>query len=436
MHKHLSRRRTLAVGAIAATTAASALVAGPVDASRNHQDFTIRIENISNGFEYSQSGAFAHPNGGAEPGPAFPGDSYSFEVHAQPGDRLSLATMLVQSNDWFFGLPDSGIDLYGADGTPLSGDIASHFLVLDAGTEADQTPGEGQDQAPRQTGPDTGAPDPDPNVRAVNAVGQATDFISVDVTPGDDHLFTVTVTNHSETSALPTPLAPGVFVVHQADGALYTVGHPDRGDGLQGLAEDGAAGPHAEALANRTGVATPLAPVFYAATWWDRPIFTLDRPMNGLGIETLAEDGSPAVLAENYAVRPFGDIGAQPVPIGAAGPGPALPGDAYEFTVSATPTQPLHFATMFVQSNDWFFAPSQEGIVLFDESGEPISGDITSYVAIFDAGTEFDQTPGFGTDQAPRQAGPNTGALDSIGTVRQVDLDAGGYVRVTITPAD
>ena len=69
-------------------------------------------------------------------------------------------------------------------------------------------------------------------------------------------------------------------------------------------------------------------------------------------------------------------------------PGPAGPGAAYEFTVEAYPGQYLTFATMFVQSNDWIFAPGEEGIALFDMDGNPLGGDITDQIFLWDAGTE------------------------------------------------
>ena len=96
------------------------------------------------------------------------------------------------------------------------------------------------------------------------------------------------------------------------------------------------------------------------------------------------------------------------IPDGAEEAGPALPGSTYSFTFEATPGDYLSFATMFVQSNDWFLAPSSNGIALFD-GAEPISGDITDMVSLWDAGTEVDETPGEGANQAPRQAGADTG---------------------------
>lgn len=223
--------------------------------------FSVTIENISGGYAASSSGVFNMTDGGAEPGPAFPGDIYSFDVYASPGDRLSFATMLVQSNDWFFAPGADGVELFDADGHPTSGDITDSIRLYDAGTEADQTPGEGLDQAPRQAGPDTGDADPDPTVRSVTDGAPAVDeLVQVTVTPGESGLFTVSVQNVSGNSALPGPIGPGVFVVHPDGQPILSRGEADRGLGLEGLAEDGAAGPLGEALAETAGVASPLAP--------------------------------------------------------------------------------------------------------------------------------------------------------------------------------
>ena len=74
-----------------------------------------------------------------------------------------------------------------------------------------------------------------------------------------------------------------------------------------------------------------------------------------------------------------------------------------------------------------------DGIALIDTDGNPISGDITGQIFLWDAGTEISQTPGEGADQAPRQATPNTGEAEN-GTVEMV-VDFDGYqILVTITP--
>jgi hypothetical protein len=106
---------------------------------------------------------FNTPDGASEPGPLLPGSSYSFQVPVAEGERLWFATMFVQSNDWVFATPEDGLDLSG-----LSGDITGELILIDAGTEEDQVPGFGSDQAPRQAGPDTGADDPDSSVRIVD----------------------------------------------------------------------------------------------------------------------------------------------------------------------------------------------------------------------------------------------------------------------------
>jgi hypothetical protein len=67
---------------------------------------------------------------------------------------------------------------------------------------------------------------------------------------------------------------------------------------------------------------------------------------------------------------------------------------------------------MFVQSNDLFFAPRAGSIALFDSGGRAIHGNVTSQVAPYDAGTEVNQPPGAGPDQAPRQPKPDTGMAE------------------------
>lgn len=56
-----------------------------------------------------------------------------------------------------------------------------------------------------------------------------------------------------------------------------------------------------------------------------------------------------------------------PVTSNTGKPGPAFPGDAYEFTFTASSGDRLGFATMFVQSNDLFFATPPEGIAFWSE---------------------------------------------------------------------
>ena len=404
------------------------------DEMADARTFVVRIENTSGALTVADSGAFAVPQSGTEPGPVLPGDAYEFDVRATPGQRLSLATMFVQSNDWFFAPGSEGVHLYDTDGVPVDGDITDAFRLYDAGTEVDQAPGEGVDQAPRQSGPNTGAADETGTVRSVSeGVPAVADLIAVTATPAEAGTFTVRIENISGGSALPTPLAPGVYAVHTDGEVLFTPDTPDRGEGLEALAEDGNPSALADALATRTGVATPLAPGAFAVHGMVMPIFSDGEADRGSGLEALAEDGDPSFLVEALAeVDGVIKADAFAVPASASEPGPVFPGDAYEFEVTAAPGEYLSFATMFVQSNDLFFAPEADGIDLFP-GGTPIEGDVTDQISLWDAGTEFDEPLGIGASQAPRQAAPNTGDAEDA-AVSIEDLVAGDYITVTVMP--
>jgi hypothetical protein len=156
------------------------------------------------------------------------------------------------------------------------------------------------------------------------------------------------------------------------------------------------------------------------------------------GLEMQAEDGNPEGLIKMLEAQNHTGHGLFNTPVGASGPGPIGPGGAYEFTITAKPGIKLTVALMFGQSNDWFYAPDK-GIELF-KSGKPMSGDITSRFVLYDAGTEKNEEPGVGPNQAPRQKAPNTGD-DEHGTVQKAKGSpffsrTGELFRVTITPEE
>lgn len=159
-------------------------------------------------------------------------------------------------------------------------------------------------------------------------------------------------------------------------------------------------------------------------------------PMNGL--EAQAEDGNPSGLVKSFAGHHASNLyGLFNTPVGANAPGPITPGAAYEFTFRASAGMKLNLAMMFGQSNDLFYAPARS-FDLFDSKGQPIYGDITSRFILWNAGTERDEEPGIGANQAPRQKAPNTGEAEN-GVVRRAK-DARFYgqtqqlLRVTIMP--
>ena len=169
------------------------------------------------------------------------------------------------------------------------------------------------------------------------------------------------------------------------------------------------------------------------------PIFTSGKKDRGKGLEAQAEDGDPSMLAKSLeGGKGIKSVVVYNTPVGAKGPGPITPGAAYETTISAMPGDRLSMTIMMGQSNDWFHAPAESGIELF-KNGKAVSGDITSQIMMWDAGTEVDQEPGIGSDQGPRQKAPNTGKAEN-GVVQKIQdgktySDATKVMRVTITPA-
>ena len=171
-------------------------------------------------------------------------------------------------------------------------------------------------------------------------------------------------------------------------------------------------------------------------------IFSAGKKDRSQGLEAQSEDGDPSMLAKSLqSVKGIKSIVVFTTLIGAAGPGPITPGTAYEFTFSAVAGDRLSLTTMMGQSNDWSCAPAESGIDLF-ENGRGISGDITSQMVLWDAGTEVDQEPGIGSEQGPRQKAPNTGVAEN-GVVRNAKdvkyarayAKTSEVMKVTITPA-
>lgn len=439
------RRASVLLTALAAMTLAAcdddddpATPSGPTT-------FEVTLENVNPLYAAVASGVFNTPVGAAEPGPAGSGMAYEATFPAGIGHRLHFATMFVQSNDLFYAPDEEGIALWDESGNPVMGDVTDQVQLWDAGTEVDQEPGVGADQAPRQGGADTGDDDPDDTVRlaedASGNIDPVDEVIEVTLSYDGDQMFTLRIENVSSdmsTSAgnVPVLIAPGVFAVSGASAVLFAEGSPDPGDGLEALAEDGDASILGGALDAETGVTTPLAPGVWVVHTSTAPLFTSGSPDAGDGLEGLAEDADPTALsAAVMGAAGIQSSGVFNTPDGASGPGPITPGDTFSFTIMAEPGDMLSFATMFGQSNDLFYAPDENGIALF--SGDtPTSGDVSSQVDLWDAGTEVNQAPGIGNDQAPRQAGPDTGD-DEAGNVRLVDdgfVYPAPVLRVTITP--
>jgi hypothetical protein len=191
--------------------------------------------------------------------------------------------------------------------------------------------------------------------------------------------FAVEIENISGSEDVPTPIAPGIWVIHQDGTPLFVDGELDSGRGLEALAEDGSPKDLEESL--------------------DSELVSGDFDS--------ADDGY--------------DVGA------------IMPGEKFNFEVVGSPGDRISLAAMFVESNDYFFATPDVGVELFDDDGEPLDGALK--VHIFDAGTEVDQPLGAGEDQALRQSAHNVGEAEGA-PIEESDLNAGDYVLITLSPVE
>ncbi|MCA9679292.1 MAG: spondin domain-containing protein [Kofleriaceae bacterium] len=420
--------------------------------------FTVHVDNVAPWTVLKNGVPTTKVGGGG--GALGPGEAYDVTLTAGKGQAFSFASMLGESNDWFFGPGPAGIPLYDGDGNPVSGDVTAQVQLWNAGTEIDQEPGVGADVGPNQSAPDAGAADPDPTVRAIPVTTTLSDgssftrpaiadMIRVTVTPGANRAFTIRIENVSTATTLVTSqgtrsvhLSPPAWALHIKPAPLFDEGQPDRGQGLELIAESGRAGTLTTVLGALAGYATPISPGVWTVHRGREPLFAVGVADPGRGLEHQAEDGNPTSLAETMTSALGSDIidtGVFDTVVGGTDPGPAFAGHGYEVEVTAVPGDHLSFVTMFGMSNDWFFGTGPEGIALFDADGTPIDGDVTSDLAIYDAGTELDQELAVGPDTAPQQAGPDTGAADPIDQVRQVPasrygVPASAHLRVTVTP--
>ena len=378
-------------------------------------EFTVTIENVMETKSYMATGTT---------GFLMPGESESFTFNAGIGAYLSFATMFVQSNDLFYGFAEEGLALYDGDGNPLTGDVTAEVELWDAGTEVNEEPGVGPNQAPRQSDPNTGL-DENGTVELIQNINDGFSYpannsvIKVTLAHDGGTEFTATIENISAGASLATPFAPGVWVVHDGNVQLFTAGQVSP-EGLEGLAEDGTNQTLADNLAADTGYFSPFAPgVFVVHAENEMPLFIEGQADFDEGLEALAEDGDPSGLDGTLkGGTDFTATGVFNTPTGASGPGPLLPGATYTFSFEAEEGDFLNFATMLVHSNDLFYAFDDDGIALFN-NGTAVTGDVTASIQLWDAGTEVNEYPGAGNNQ-PARGGANSGA-DENGNVQIVN---------------
>src|SRR3989454_11097455 len=119
-----------------------------LEAQSEDGDPGMLAKSLEGGKGIKSVAVFDTPVGAKAPGPITPGTAYEFTISGMPGDRLSLTTMMGQSNDWFYAPAESGIALF-KDGKPIGGGITSGNIFLGARTRREQEAGIGPEQGPR-----------------------------------------------------------------------------------------------------------------------------------------------------------------------------------------------------------------------------------------------------------------------------------------------
>ncbi len=121
------------------------------------------------------------------------------------------------------------------------------------------------------------------------------------------------------------------------------------------------------------------------------PLFFTSSKDYGQGLELLAEDGMPDELFNNLMNNKYvKTIGVFP---------DIFPGESATLKFTAKYGDFLNLATMFTASNDAFYSFDEEGFFLFEPDGDPVSGDVTNKIWLWDAGTERNEPPFMGENQ-------------------------------------
>jgi hypothetical protein len=110
---------------------------------------------------------------------------------------------------------------------------------------------------------------------------------------------------------------------------------------------------------------------------------------------------------------------------GTGSPALILPGQSVTISFSAAKGEALSFATMYGWSNDLFFAPANPGIMAYDANGNPIEGDVSSQIRLWDNGTRINQKPGSTVNH------PGTADNKNITEVNGLDAQGNTYLAAS-----
>ncbi|MEM7152836.1 MAG: spondin domain-containing protein [Myxococcota bacterium] len=163
-----------------------------LEALAEDADPTVLLAEVM-GLGLMEAGIIDTPPAGL-PGPLPPGDVFELVLTpSMPQRFVSLAAMVMPSNDTFAGLQPGGVALLDDAGNPRSAeaveaDIVAQLQAWDAGTEGNQAGAAGRDMAPQQVGDDVGASEGSDLVRQAGddvrwSLPAAEDLVRVIVSP-------------------------------------------------------------------------------------------------------------------------------------------------------------------------------------------------------------------------------------------------------------
>jgi hypothetical protein len=295
-----------------------------------------------------------------------------FELESPPDGTLSIVVPHHPADGRFLGLSGGGLSLFD-DGNALRGDFSRKLV------EFQLVAGDGGDLQVSTTGARPGGE------------------LTIEPTSGTTFLVHLTP---------PRGFDEGAFTVHRPPGDMFALGQP----ASQQLVDFVTAGDAAyfDFVERSTNFSSLVAPGLFVVHAEGEPLFTRGQPDRGLGLEHLAEDGNPFPFIDRQQDELPG-LGAFPdAKIAYEEGSETKESTSYSFVVFAEPGDRLSIAAMLAQTNDLFVATSPRGLPLF-ENGRPIKGDFTSELTLWDAGTEVNERPGYGAHQAARQAESNHG---------------------------
>lgn len=109
-----------------------------------------------------------------------------------------------------------------------------------------------------------------------------------------------------------------------------------------------------------------------------------------------------------------------------------LPGQSADIEFYAAKGEAITFATMYGASNDLFFAPDNPGILVYNAQGQPIEGDVSAQVKLWDNGTRVNQNPGTAVTHPGVAENKNITEVNGSDAQGNAYLPASGLVKASL----